>query len=88
MRSSASVSPPKSPHLVAGLRYEEAPLELVQDSKETLTVSAERYLLDRVSIGIPLVGLVSSPLRLKRLCRTQATRSPAEIVSSTEEESP
>ena len=54
----------------AGLRHEEAPQEIVRDSEETLAVSTEHRLLDRVSIRISLMSLVSSPSQPKWLCRT------------------
>ena len=64
-RSSTHVTPPEAPFLVANLRHEEALLEIVRYSEETLAVSTKRRLLERVSMGIPLVGLGSSPLQSK-----------------------
>ena len=60
-RSSAGISTLEAPLHVVDICHKKAPLEIVPDSEETLTVSIEHRLLDCVSIGILLVGLVSSP---------------------------
>ena len=87
-RSLARVAPLKAPLLVTGPCRKEAPLEIVRDSEETLVISTERRLLDWVSIRILSASLLSSPLRLKWLCKTRVDRLPVEIVSSSEESSP
>ena len=87
-RSSTRVAPLEGPLPVANLHCEEALLEIVWDSEEMLAVSTKHRLLNWVSIRIPPVGLVSSPLQLKWLCRTQAAYSLAEVVSSLDEVSP
>ena len=86
-RSSVRIAPPKAPLPVADLHREEAPLEIVRDSKETLAVSIECRLLDWVSIRIPPASLLSSPPWSKWLSKTQATCSSVEVVSTSEESS-
>ena len=87
-RSSAHITLPEAPLPGAGLHHEEALLETIRDSEEMLVISIECHLLDRVSIGIPLVDLGLSPSQSKWLHRTQAACSPAEMVLLSEESSP
>ena len=86
--SSAHISPPKAPLPLTDLCREEAPLETVQDSEETLAVSIERCLLDGVSIDISPACPVSSFLWSKWLYITQATCSTVKVVSLSKESSP
>ena len=86
--SSSCTAPLEAPLPLTNLRREVAPLEIVWDSDETLAVSTDHHLLDRVSIGMPLMSLGLSPLQLKRLYKTRATRLLAEAVSSSEESPP
>ena len=83
-RSSASVTSLEAPLPIASLHCEEAPLETILYSEEALAVLTEHCLLDWVSIGILPVGLGSSPLQSKWLCRTWAALLPAEAVSPSE----
>ena len=53
MRSSAIVAPLEPSLSIIGERHEEVLVEIVRDSKEALIVLVERYLLDRISMGIP-----------------------------------
>ena len=58
-RSLAQTSPPKAPLSLANLHHEEAPLEIVWDTKEMLAVSTECRLLEQVSIDILPASSVS-----------------------------
>ena len=86
--SSSRTSPPEAPLPLTSLRRELALLETVWDLDEELAVSTDRRLLDSISIDMALAGPVSFSLWSKWLCKTRATCSPAETVSSLEESSP
>ena len=55
--SLAYISLPEAPFPLVGLRRETAPLEAIPDLEETLAASTDHRLLERVSMGILLVGL-------------------------------